>query len=258
MPRIALTVLAALACTAASADSTLEYVHETDQSPAMTMQVGAGKVRMDMGADHGAVIIDPQARKLLILDPGARRYTDIDPAGVAALGQQINAVRAEMQAAMAGMSPEQRAQMEQMMGGEAAAMLGGGPGTSGASAQFERTGEMKRHGGRDCERARYTAPGGNAGELCIAPTVELDISPTDRATLDGAFAFAQELSEPLRQQGLGAWFDADIFPRGYVLVRSALADQPPQVLRGVSSDAVDAARFGVPEGYTRQALPGAP
>lgn len=255
VPRIMLTVLAACTCAAAGADTTLEYVQEADRSPAMTMQVGAGKVRMDMGADHGAVVIDPQGRKLLILDPDARRYTEMDPASVAALGRQVSAVQAQMQAAMAGMDPQQRAQMEQMLGADAAAMLGSAP--SGA-ARLDRTGEMKRYGGHDCERARYTAPDGKAGELCIAPAVELDISPSDRTTLDDAFAFAQQLAEPLRQQGLGAWFDADIFPRGYLLVRSALADEPPQELHRVSREALDAARFGVPEGYTRQALPGAP
>lgn len=254
LPRLTLTVLAACACGAAGADTTLAYVHANDRSPAMTMQVGAGKVRMDMGAD-GAVIIDPRARKLLILDPAGRRYTEMDPASVAALGQQVSAVRAQMQAAMAGMTDQQRAQMEQMLGGEAAAMLGSAP---AGAARLERSAEMQRHAGHDCERARYTAPDGKTGELCIAPAVQMDISPSDRTTLDDAFAFAQQLAEPLRQQGLGAWFDADVFPKGYLLVRSALADEPPQVLHRVSREALDPSRFGVPEGYTRQALPGAP
>lgn len=256
MRRLILALSCLLGAPAVLADAQLQYVHENDQSPAMRIEVGGDLLRMEMPGQDGAVLINPGRREVLVLDDAKRRYTRLDPATVARLGGQMAAVREQMQSAMAGMSPQQRAQIEQMMGGNAAAMLGGpSPGATPAPT-FERTGDQKRYGGFDCETAHYTTPQGARGELCIAPAVTLGLGVTDRAAFDAAFAFAQELAEPLRAQGLGAWFDANVFPKGFLLVRSAMPDEPAQRLAKVTRDAADPARFAVPADYTAQELPG--
>lgn len=253
-------VIMALACTltvpAALADAQLQYVHENDKSAAMRIEVAGDLLRMETPGQDGAVIINPGRREVLVLDDAGRRYTRLDPATVARLGGQMAAVREQMQSAMAGMSPQQRAQLEQMMGGNAAALLGAAPAGAAPEPSFERTGEQKRYAGFDCELAHYTTPQGARGELCIAPAVTLGLGVTDRAAFDAAFAFAQELAEPLRAQGLGAWFDANVFPKGFLLVRASMPDEPAQRLDKVTREAADPARFAVPAGYTAQEMPG--
>lgn len=232
------------------ADATLSYRHEHDASPAMTVAIAGGKLRMDVNAGS-AVVVDPGTRKVVVLDTASRRYTELDPATVAALGGQLAAVREQMQAAMEGMTPEQRAQMEAMMGGAAGDLLND---QAPAPATFERTGTSQRHGDFSCEVARLRAPDGSGGELCIAPARDVGLGDAERATLEAAFNFARELAEPLRAQGLDSWFELQP-PAGYVLVRSAMEGEPAQMLDEVDPGAVDPAHFAVPEGYTRQALP---
>jgi hypothetical protein len=253
MRRIAFAALVTCAA-AAHADATLTYVHEHDRSPALTVAIGHGRLRTDMGA-AGAVIVEPQPCRVVALDPGAQRYAAFDPAQVAALGTQLGAVREQMRGAMAGMSPEQRAQLEQMMGGSAADLLGG----EGVPAPaLERTGEHARYGGRGCERARLRAGADPAGEVCIAPAGEVGLGAAEQAVLEAAFGCAQQLAEPLRAQGIAPGFDPGAFPRGQVLVRSAMPGEPAQVLDAVSGAPLDASLFSVPPGWQRQELPAIP
>lgn len=238
----------------AHADATLTYVYEHDRSPALTLEIGHGKMRTDTG-EAGAVIVEPQPCRVIALDPGAQRYAEFDPAQVAALGAQLGAVREQMRGALEGMSPEQLARIEQMMGGSAADLLGS---ESVPAPTLERTGRQAVYAGRRCEPAALTAGGASTGEVCIAPAGDVGLGAAEQAVLDAAFSCAQQLAQPLRAQGLAPGFDPGTFPRGQILVRSALSDEPAQVLDGVRGEALDASRFAVPPGWQRQELPAAP
>ena len=60
-------------------------------------------------------LTDGGRNRMITLDKGRNEYMEIDQATMDQMGQAMAGVNAQMEAAMKGMPPEQRAQMEQMM-----------------------------------------------------------------------------------------------------------------------------------------------
>src|SRR5215510_10823301 len=112
---ITLAVVCAAASTASAADGVLIVETSTvNGTPRTTqVQIEATRMRTEIAGQNGAtqiVIFDGGKQTLYILDPVAKTYSEMTKADVDAAGAQLNGAMAQMQKALDGMPPAQRAQ----------------------------------------------------------------------------------------------------------------------------------------------------
>jgi hypothetical protein len=128
----------AAASTAAAADGVLVVETSTvNGNPRTTqVQIERSRMRTEIAGQNGTsqvVIFDGTKQVLYMIDPAAKTYSEMTKADVDAAGAQMGDAMAQMQKALEGMPPAQRAQMEAMMKGR----LGGLPGAGGAALKTE-------------------------------------------------------------------------------------------------------------------------
>ena len=134
--------LSALVPAVSMADTAMIYKEGTGQS---MLRIADGKVRFDSHDDENYMLFDAASRQMTMVDPAKREYTVMDEATLDALQSTLDTLMAQVQAQMANLPPEMRAQMSQMMGG---AMPGaGGP----VSVTTEKTGRKGEAAGFACE-----------------------------------------------------------------------------------------------------------
>jgi hypothetical protein len=192
---------------------------------------------------------------IYILEPAEKRYTKLDKAGIERMSGQIAELRKQMEARMATMSPEQRAMVEQMMGG-----------TVGAAAkEVERTvkptSRTESAAGQTCKVWEVHASGKKEEELCV-------VAP-------GALPGGQEMMTTMRElgdlfkglmQSLGgrdsnnavskAWQDLQAVNGIPVITRTFSSGKATNEFRltSVRSESVPASSFTVPAGYSARTL----
>ena len=147
------------------------------------------------------------------------------------------------------MSPEQRAQMEKMMGGRMGAAMGGG--AAAPAPVYTKTGKRSKAGGYDCEIVTYEVVG-QKGEMCVAKADALDLPSSDVKTLQQFGAFMEKMSSQMLQGSVGE--PMNISQIGGLPVRSKHGEQPARVLQSVSHDSLPASLFQVPSGFTKQEM----
>ncbi len=133
-----LAAVGAAASTASAADGVLVVETSTvNGNPRATqVQIERSRMRTEIAGQNGTsqvVIFDGTKQVLYMIDPAAKTYTEMTKADVDAAGAQLGDAMAQMQKALEGMPPAQRAQMEAMMKGR----LGGLPGGGGAAPKTE-------------------------------------------------------------------------------------------------------------------------
>ena len=108
----------ALASTAASAGVYIEsHQVELGEKPAPPPQVSkiyfdGGRMRSNDADGDGAIF---KNQTIYALDAENKTYTSVDKAAMDRMGGQLAEARKKMEAQLAGMPPERRAMMEQMM-----------------------------------------------------------------------------------------------------------------------------------------------
>jgi hypothetical protein len=117
------------------------------------------------------------------------------------MGAQISGAQAQMQARLAQLPPEQRAQIEALM---ASRGLGGAPGAraGGPPAQpqiaYVKTGNSKTVGNWRCDFYRKTRNGEQEEDVCLAPIGSAGLSAADFQVLDRMSSFmAPMTSSPM-------------------------------------------------------------
>jgi len=133
------SLVLAVGCCAlpAFADTHISYVDDGGQ-PATQIYVKGGKVRVEGGRGQGVAIYDLASNSMTVLLPDRNQYLVLDQKSADQMGAQMSAAQQQMhtamsapqaaidpapkpmQEAMDNMTPEQRAQMQQMMEGQGA------------------------------------------------------------------------------------------------------------------------------------------
>lgn len=261
--RIPLTTaaLAVLALsTPALADVHLSYVDDTG-APATQLYVKDGSVRLETGAD--VMLYDTKAGRFTMIDTGERSYTVMDAETMEKMAaragqarQQMAGRMAQMQEQMAGMPPEQRAMMEQMMGGLAANAAD--PAAMAApEVEIRDMGGTRKVAGFACKDVQAVVNGAPVARMCVAGLETLGIPAADRATLDAMHAGMERMAAAAP----GGAAMPDIMPQGLALryepVGVAAEDgEGPEMLGSIDRGAVRADLFRVPAGYAEQEMPG--
>ena len=179
-------VLAAAICTLAApvyaADGILIVQEMTIAGKTDTNRTQIEKTRMraettrPMGGKT-VVLFDGPTQVIRIVDEAAKTYNEMTKADVDGMGAQMAGVTAQMQAAMANMSPEQRAQVEAMMKARGGSVPGAGI-FPPARTEYTKVGTDKV-GKWTCDRYEGFKNGEKTSEVCTVDPKVLGITAAD-------------------------------------------------------------------------------
>lgn len=243
LARMTVAALAAVAWIGpAIADTTLVFDDARGQTS--TVRLTEGLVRLD-GNDQGWMLYRAEEDAAYIVSPADKSYTRIDRAGIAALGGQMDAARAQMERELANLPPEQRAMAEQMM----ARMLG----NTDKPAEPPKpvaTGQRRTVNAVDCEDHALSArQGGQSELLCLAQPKALGMSKAENDTVQAMYALLSSLSQATGFAGMPAPAAADLPGVPVLIERDGKARQ---TLTGVSHESIDRGLYALPDGYTER------
>lgn len=229
-------------------------------------------LRMESGdrqAGSPVVLYNAVTKKMTVLRPEQRSYMEMGEADMkrmrAQMSGQMEAARAQMEARMKGMPPEQRKMVEQMM-----AQSGMAPGGASAAPApekepewtFQATGQKKTISGFPCEVYRVLEGGALKEEDCLSPWSKGVVTKDDILVLlrfaESMTALMSGIGGPaMRQQVSASLNRVHRFP-GFPIqrVRAAAAGAPDagetETLKKLERKALPASLFTVPPGFTRE------
>ena len=218
------------------------------------VQIEPTRIRTEVAGQNGAsqiVIFDGGKQILYMVDPAAKTYSEMTKADVDAAGAQVSDLMAQMQKALEGMPPAQRAQMEAMMKGRMGAMPG-----AAAKTEYRRAGTSKVSKWT-CDVYEGYQGTQKTGEVCTVSASALGFNATD-------FEVSRQLAAFMRglvPQGADQVFQAGrAQEQGYdgVPVRRVTTIAGREIvteLTSVARQTFPDSAFAVPEGFTKTASP---
>jgi hypothetical protein len=255
---------AALAVTlaaAAQADiimvlETKNMTSETPTTATQEMTLTADKLsgHIRSGGQEQQMIYRGDKKLLWMIDPGTKAYMELTEAGLAAMGEQVNA---EMKQGLAQLPADQRAQAEAMLKSRM------GEGAKAPVIDAKNTGEKKTVEGHACTKWDLFRDGQKSGEAWVAPRSEFKVTPADFQVFASMVQFFDNVrkSMPVAQE---LWRNGDTFAMFQKI------DGVPVVTRRMDGDKVlgettlktldrktaPATEFALPAGYTAQSIGG--
>ena len=164
MNKLILTAAAMLAATQVSAGVRIETVTRDIKTQVVdggtqVVMVQDGKIRMNNSKHGNGMILKNSV--LYVFDDTRKTYSEIDKATMKKTADQAGAAMKQMEEHLKNMPPEQRAQMEKMMGGN----MGGKKDVYEA----KDTGKSETSEGRQCRVWNVLKNGKVSEELCVVP-----------------------------------------------------------------------------------------
>lgn len=220
-----------------------------------TVYAQDGKMRVEAGGpqDNFAVF---SGEAMNAINPKDRNYVVIDRASMKQMAATMNPALKQLQERLASMSPEQRAQMEKMMGGQM-------PGMSGKPVveEIRKTGKSGKVAGYNCSYSEILLDGVVASEVCVAPLGALKGSQElyDASAKLGALMedVLKELDAPwLKEMATRQVENYSKLGGVPVFTRSFKDGKPTResTLQSIATQAVPANLFEVPAGFTRKEI----
>jgi len=215
------------------------------ERPGMSrLELGGDKMRMD--ADNVSMLMDAGTGKMTVLMHDKHQYMDMQK-----VVETASAAMATANAALANLPPEQRAMIEQRMGGKI-------PGAGGAKADVSitPTGARERVGNFNCEVYRTQVNGEHMEDVCLANVADAGISRADQATLRRAFdemkAMTDKMSNGMFRSPLRA-MPTDKFPVRMTRYEDGKVVQVVE-MKSLTTGGVPGADFAIPSGYSEADL----
>ena len=132
----------------------------------------------------GTVIFQPDPEALLVLNGDQKSYFEMTRADAKRIGQTIDMARAQMQAQMEKMTPEQRASIEQALSNMGAGDVAkGGKKAPPEPAKAIANGASDTISGYACRGYDIVRGAKKIAEACIASWADLGLGPDDVAGL---------------------------------------------------------------------------
>lgn len=233
------------------------------------LYVDGDRVRMqgtssEGGQDSsGTVIFRPDPEALLVLNGDQKSYFEMTRADAKRIGQTIDMARAQMQAQMEKMTPEQRATIEQALSNFGGDMAKGGKKAPPEPAKAISTGTSDTISGYACRGYDIVRGAKKIAEACVASWADLGLAPDDVAGLRKLAAFQQQMFAEVNlgtdaAPGIEAFEVMDQIKGFPLRVRTMVDGKRPTVMRVVQVERkdIDPKVFQVPAGYTRRSTPG--
>lgn len=181
-----------------------------------------------------------------------KSYVVMDRASIQRMAEQVNPALQMLQEQMKNMTPEQRAQMEKMLGGRV-------PGGAEQPQEIKRTSRNDRINGYSCTYVEVREGGVLTEELCVAPSSSIKGSAELIAAASRMTAVMQDIMStmdaPWLQQMVQKQLRHFEVLGGIPVLSRSFADGKPRhetTLTRVSSEAVAPAQFEIPAGYTKK------
>jgi len=220
------------------------------------IQIEANRMRAESAGPGGGkqvVIFDGSRQVLTIIDNDNKTYSEMTRDDADALGAQLADAMAQIQKQLAGMPPEQRAQIESMMKGRM-----GGAGGAAAKPQYRKAG-TENVGKWTCDK--YEAYDGDkrTSEVCTVDPKVLGLSEAD-------FAFSRQFVDFFKrvvpQMANQAFVIGTVEQQGFAGVpvkRSVniLGRQFTTEITDVSRQPFPDSSYAVPAGYQKKPFAGA-
>ena len=229
--------------------TTINGVAETHQ-----IQMTPQRMRADITGPDGptTVVFDGTKQVLYMINTDRKTYSELTKAEAEQMGSQLAGAMAQMQEALKGLPPEQRAQMEAMMKGR------GLPGLTAAPAQTSYVkGGTQRVGRWTCDVYEAQSNGQRTGELCTVSPQALNLSAADFAVTqqmaDFVRAMLPQVADTLFRVGSGnAGFSGVPVKR----VATVLGRETITEMTDATRQDIPDSMFAVPEGFTKEAFGG--
>ncbi len=255
MKRIATIFLAAGLAHVASAGVYVETVSnnlKTNSSRlAQKIYVQGGSGRFEDEEGRASII---KGDTIYVIDQADKSYVVLDKATMEQLGKQVGAAMEQMKEQLAKMPPEQRAQIEQMMG------IQSGAGAGGWTMDAVDTGKTDKVEGRACKVWDIKVNDQPDHQVCVVPYSSLPGTEDFKSVFEKFAKVFEDMAKNLPQLSgamnnqMSALRKVNGYPmrtRSYENGRLAPEEQVVKVWR---EQAIPASMFEVPAGFKQKQM----
>ena len=243
-----------LAATAAHAGTKLETVsRDLSGGKATTINTWAqaGMMRVETGDNQTLMIFKDDT--IYAVSHKDKSYIAMDRASMKRMAEQLNPALQMLQERMKTMTPEQRAQMEKMMGTK---LPNGEP---EPAPEIKRTSRNDKINGYSCTYVEVREAGALTDELCVAPASALKGSNELMASAQKMSILVKDMMASMDAPWLKQMTQKQIqnFEAigGIPVISRHFVDGKPQnetSLASISAETVAASQFEIPAGYTKK------
>jgi len=245
----------ALASLSSSAGTTMESVEhrlEGKQADSITtIAAQDGSLRVDSPDRNGATIFKDDT--IYILNTKDKTYNAMDRESMQKMAEQISPALKQMQEQLAKLPPEQRAQVEKMMGGQS------GPGAKEKTQEFRKTSRSDKVAGYSCHYVEMLEDDVVQNEFCVVPTGSLKGSADLMAaaqkmqamlsdmlkTLDSPWMKQMIARQQMNYEQLGG---IPVLTRRFENGKATVET----TLRAIRSESLPASTFDIPAGFAKK------
>ena len=214
-----------------------------------------GRLRVETGGAQDTFVIF-RDDTIYTFDPKKKTYIAMDRASMQKLASQLNPALKMLQQQVAGMTPEQRAQIERMTGTKL-------PDSNNQPVQeIRKTSRTGKVAGYSCTYSEVLEDGVLQHEACVVPPADLKGSKElyDVAAKVGALVKDMMASvdapwvKQMMDKQMQNFSDLGGLP---VLTRTFDAGKPlhESTMKSIRSEAIPASKFDIPADYKQQDLP---
>ena len=259
-------VLAALLLSpAVHADATLTMKDSSGADDAL-IQVKGNLVRMTQSGQPDYLVYDKTRDTVIHVNPAKKEYMEIDRARLDGYADSLSAMRermapqiAMMREQLKNMSPEQRAMIEQRMGGMIdLATMDSEP---AADLRSVKRGS-KEVAGFACDVYEVMEGKQPVAEVCLATQADAGVSKADFNTLTAMMEFMRDMAGKAQKLAAGMVAGVPRFDiadaQGVPVAMKDLKQGRAFTVAAVSDDPLDEALFTAYRTYSKRDMPGLP
>jgi hypothetical protein len=177
----------------------------------------------------------------------------MDRASMQKMAEQISPALKQMQEQLAKLPPEQRAQVEKMMGGQS------GPGAKEKTQEFRKTSRSDKVAGYSCNYVEMLEDDVVQSEFCVVPTASLKGSADLMAAAQKMQAMLSDMLKTLdspwmkqmiarQQMNYAQLGGIPVLTRRFENGKATVET----TLRAIRSSSLPASTFDIPAGFTKQ------
>jgi hypothetical protein len=215
-------------------------------------------MKMDVAGERsGSVIFRGGTDEVITIDHDKREYMHLDRASIEKMAGAVGAATEQIGGLLDGLSPEQRAALENMLGDKLPSSKPVAP----RRPLLRSTGHKGQHGGYETRQMEVLVEGQKRSEFWIANWQGVDkrIKPAMDAMsrfIKGVIdKLPESLSEPVKSGGYEVLGDLGGMPMMTREYDSSGAVVNESRVTSIESADIDVSSFNPPAGYTRRSLP---
>jgi hypothetical protein len=218
------------------------------------IQIESNRMRAEstgMRGEKQVMIFDGTRQVLIMIDNDKKTYTEMTKADADELGAQLTGMMAQIEKQLAGLPPEQRAQVEAMMKGR----MGGAGGAGAPKVQYRKTG-TDRVGKWTCDKYEGYEAEKKVADVCTVDPKVLGYSEADFAVSRQMMDFFKKLAPQQAAQMFGIGNMAEQGFAGIPVRRTftVLGRQITSEISEVSRQTFPDSAYAPPAGYQKVAF----